>query len=345
MAESGDEPDDSRPPFELCGSFDDASPGDQTSRVDEGLPMPLVPRRFRSDGADILWLRSAWLSPPCAVVGVGSADGGVGRSAITAAVGGVLALACPDPVIAIDATGRTWGGLGLRVSTATPRSVWDAVDNADSLIDRQSIERIVQQGPTGLHALAAEEATEGGGGRRAPMLHETYALVERIRPVYSIALLDLPQVEVRGIWSPLAGCEIPVLVSRATRESVQHTLRLLTQLRRVSSALVDQVILTLVAGRPHHPREVRLAEQQATDAVRSVITVPWDPVLARPEPIDVRRLGASARRAVVNLAAEIVTRCASVPGVTGAQGNARMARTSALRLEQTRGLGNVEPRR
>ncbi|MGI5213854.1 MinD/ParA family ATP-binding protein [Plantactinospora sp. CA-290183] len=329
MAESADESDEFRPPLEVCGSVGNASPGDQTSRDDEGLPLPPVPRRFRSDGADVLWLRSAWLSPPCAVVGVGSADGGVGRSAITAAVGGVLALACPDPVIAIDATGRTWGGLGIRVSAGTPRSVWDAVANADSLIDRGSIEGHVQQGPTGLHALAAEDAV-AGGGRRAPMLHETYALVERIRQVYSIALLDLPQVEVRGIWSPLAGCTIPVLVSRATRESVQHTLRLLTQLRQVSSPLADQVILTLVAGRPHNPRELRLAQQQATDAVHGVITVPWDPVLARPEPIDVRHLGAAARRAVVNLAAEIVTRCPSVRGVARTQRSAQVANTSAL---------------
>ncbi|GIG94628.1 hypothetical protein Pma05_12010 [Plantactinospora mayteni] len=328
MAENGDVSDELRSSLDVCGSVDDASSGDQTSHVEGGLPMPPVPRRFRSDGADVLWLRAAWLSPPCAVVGVGSADGGVGRSAITAAVGGVLALACPDPVIAIDATGRNWGGLGVRVSTVA-RSVWDAVDNADSLIDRQSVERFVQQGPTGLHALAAENAA-AGGARRAPMLHETYALVERIRQVYSIALLDLPQVEVRGMWSPFVGCTVPVLVSRATRESVQHTLRLLTQLRQVSSALADEVILTLVAGRPHNPRELRFAEQQATDAVHGVVTVPWDPVLARPEPIDVRQLGAAARRAVVNLAAEIVTRCPSVRGVTGTEKKVQMSGTSAL---------------
>ncbi|MGI5213362.1 hypothetical protein [Plantactinospora sp. CA-290183] len=161
------------------------------------------------------------------------------------------------------------------------------------------------------------------------MLHETYALVERIRQVYSIALLDLPQVEFRGTWSPLVGCTIPVLVSRATRESVQHTLRLLTQLREVSGGFADQVILALVVGRPHNPRELRLAQQQATDAVHAVITVPWDPVLARPEPIDVRQIGAAARRAVVNLAAEIVTRCPSVRSVARTHKNVQMAGTSA----------------
>ncbi|MDG4790146.1 hypothetical protein O7626_30215 [Micromonospora sp. WMMD1102] len=162
------------------------------------------------------------------------------------------------------------------------------------------------------------------------MLHETYALVERIRQVYSIALLDLPQVEVRGTWSALAGCAVPVLVCRATRESVQHTLRLLAQLRHVADGLADQAILTLVVGRPHNPREVRLAQQQAAEAAHAVVTVPWDPVLARPEPIDVRQLGAAARRAVVRLAVEIVTRCPSVQAVTNAQRDAQVAGTSSV---------------
>ncbi|MGI5215107.1 MinD/ParA family ATP-binding protein [Plantactinospora sp. CA-290183] len=207
-------------------------------------------------------------------------------------------------MIAIDATGRNWGGLGHRIGRANPSSVWDAVHHACDFADRATVDRFVQYGPTGLHALVGEPETTNG--RRPPMLYETYTLVQHLRHLYRIAILDLPVVELRGTWSPLQGASIPLLVARADTESVQHTLRLLTQLRGLADGMAERVILVMVVSRPRALRELRAARYQAVGAVPHVVVVPFDPILTRAEPIDVRQLAKATRRAFVDLATAVV---------------------------------------
>jgi len=154
--------------------------------------------------------------------------------------------------------------------------------------------------------------------RRPPLLHETYALVERLRRMYPVAVLDLPVVELRGTWSPLQGTTVPVLVSRASTEGLQHTLRLLAQLKVVAAELADRVVLVTVALNPQVPREVRAARHQAVGSAGAVVAVPFDPVLTRAEPVDVRQLGKATRRAFVDVAAAVLARCPADPEAAAA---------------------------
>jgi len=111
-----------------------------------------VPNEFGpADVAERAWLSAAALVPGASVV-VSSADGGVGRSTLVSALGGLLALAVPGPVTAVDMMPVPWGGLGARVGRQNAGTVWDTVRDLHTLTSRREVERWVQRGPTGLYA-------------------------------------------------------------------------------------------------------------------------------------------------------------------------------------------------
>ncbi|WP_212993514.1 MinD/ParA family ATP-binding protein [Actinoplanes auranticolor] len=267
-----------------------------------------VPHEFGpADVAERVWVRAAALQP-AALVAVSSADGGVGRSTLVAALGGVLALAVPDPVIAVDMNPVPWGGLDERIGRSNAGTVWDAVRDLHTLTSRREIDRWAQHGLSGLLALVGE--TEGRG-RRPPRHDEAAAVVEAVRRVYPLTICDVMPALITGVWRTLAAAHAPVLVARATTDSLRHTMRLVAHLRAAGyGAVADRSVLAVVASSPDIDRAVRAVVQQATTVVPAVVPIPFDAQLARPEPIDVRRLRKPTRHALVQLADAVIQRCA-----------------------------------
>lgn len=271
-------------------------------------PRP-VPNQFApADVAERAWLNAAALRPG-ALVAVTSADGGVGRSTLVAALGGLLALAVPEPVLAVDMVPAPWGGLGVRVGRQTRGTVWDAVKNLSSLTSRSVAEQFVQRGPTGLLALVGETA---GRERRPPRPDEAAALADRLRQLFPLTVCDLPPAVTGAVWRTVAGATVPVLVARATTDGLRHALRLLTQLGAAGSAQVArECVLVVMATSPSVPRQVRAVTRQADDLAGTVLTVPYDPRLAQPEPVDPRLLRRRTRSALVHVADAVLQRCAA----------------------------------
>jgi MinD-like ATPase involved in chromosome partitioning or flagellar assembly len=267
-----------------------------------------VPHEFGpADVAERVWLRATVLQP-AAVVAVSSADGGVGRSTLVAALGGVLALAVPDSVMAVDMHPVPWGGLADRVGRANAGTVWDAVRDLQTMTCRREVERWIQRGPSGLLALVGEPE---GRGRRPPCHDEAHAVVEAVRRLYPLTVCDVMPALISGVWRTLATAHAPVLVARATTDSLHHTMRLTAHLRAAGyGAVVDRGVLAVVASSPDTDRAVRAVVQQATTAIAAVVSIPFDPHLARPEPIDARRLRKATRYALVQLADAVIQRCA-----------------------------------
>jgi MinD-like ATPase involved in chromosome partitioning or flagellar assembly len=280
-------------------------------------PRP-IPQEFDdAPGVEQLWLRAASLRPGCPLVGVSSADGGVGRSTVAAALGALLALACPQPVIAVDMTGRAWGGLGHRVRRSHPGSVWDAVRDVHTFTDRREVQRWVQYGPTGLQALVGE--VQMTTARRPPRNEDLIEVVGALRQLYPLAVLDLPPAEVRGTWLALSWAAAPVLVARASTESLRHTMRLVSLLRAAGlGEVADRAVLAVMSQTPSVPREVRAGLRQARGEVGHLVSVPYDPDLARALPVDPRRLHKRTRRALVELAAAVVAGCPADPDLAQA---------------------------
>jgi MinD-like ATPase involved in chromosome partitioning or flagellar assembly len=245
---------------------------------------------------------------PAGMIAVSSADGGVGRSTLVAALGGVLALAVPDQVIAVDMNPVPWGGLRDRTGWSNAGTIWDAVRDLHLLTSRREIERWTQRSPSGLAALIGE--TEGQG-RRPPRHDEAAAVVTAVRRLYPLTICDTMPALITGVWHTLATALAPILVARATTDSLHHTMRLVAHLRAAGyGTVVDRAVLAVVATSPSTDRGVRAVVQQAIAVVSAVVPIPFDPLLAHAEPVDVRRLRKPTRYALVQLADAVTQRCA-----------------------------------
>ncbi|MEV6925544.1 hypothetical protein AB0M46_13740 [Dactylosporangium sp. NPDC051485] len=292
-----------------------ASSGGEPTSHQHVLPPRVIPRHLH--GASALpeaWLRAASLRPGCPLVVVSSADGGVGRSTLTAALGAVLALACPNPPLAVEATGRAWGGLIHRVPRRSEASIWDAYTavHAEAPLSTSTVDAWMHLGTTGLHTLIAE--VHRTGTRRPPVFLEAMRVVGALRTRYPLAVLDVPVADVRGVWELLADAACPLLVARASTDGVQHTMRLLAQLCAGGlAAVADRAVVAVSAAAPSPPREVRAAVRQLAGQAGAVVTVPFDAHLARPEPTDPARLRKPTRLALVELAAAVLARCPADP--------------------------------
>lgn len=267
-------------------------------------PAVVVPREFGGGQlVERMWLRAAELPVGACLIGLTSADGGVGRSTLAAALGGVLALGAPDPVLAIDTTGRSWSGLTERVGDGDG-TVWDAAQalrSGDRLDGFARAMRWMRRGPTGLYALTAEP--QRTTGRRPTVFAESSQVVNALGPHTSAVVAELPVADVRGVWQYLSGVTAPVVVARASVDGVRHALHLLAQLRAGGLGVVaDRTVLAVIASVPKPARDVRAVCHQATAQVKAVVPVPWDAHLARAELVDVRRCRRATRRALVELA-------------------------------------------
>ncbi|MBO4164275.1 MinD/ParA family ATP-binding protein [Micromonospora antibiotica] len=276
-----------------------------------------IPREFGAGTrVEELWSRAASLQAGCPLVSVSSADGGVGRSTLVVALGGLLALAVPGPVVAVDATVRAWGGVEHRVVRRSPATVWDAVLAGTALADRGVAERLMQGGPTGLRVLVGESRLTTQ--RRPPNWPELLGVIGHLRMTSKLMLLDLPTADTAPTWRVLSWATVPVLVSRATVDAVQHTLRLLAHMRAAGvERVTDGALVVVMATSPSTAREVRAVEQLAKRAGIDLVRVPYDPVLARPDALDPRSLSKATRSALTEVAATVIDRC-PVTGLSGA---------------------------
>ncbi|MEU7868422.1 hypothetical protein [Dactylosporangium sp. NPDC049140] len=278
-----------------------------------------MPREL-GDGPSLrrVWLRAASLPPGSPPVVVSSADGGVGRSTIVAALGAIVAAAMPRPVAAVDATARGWGGLEHRVLRHSDASVWDLHTRLLQAghLDAATLDAVMQRGTSGLHTAVGEVVRMPV--RRPTVLVETLRVVEALRGSYPLVLIDAPVADVAGVWRLLAGGVCPVLVARAGVDSVQHTMRLVAQLR--AGGLHDaaaRTVAVVVATTPRPARDVRAAVRQLGGSVARVVRVPFDAHLARAEPVDLSRMRRPVRVALVELADAVLGAWPADPDLAG----------------------------
>ena len=283
------------------------------------MPPRPVPKEFgRGETVDKLWLRAASLRGPASVVAVSSADGGVGRSTFAAAVGALLAFAVPRPVVAVDASGDAFGGMGYRAAERRHLStVWDATQaaTAGSPGHRDSafpIDSLCQVGPTGLRVLVGE--SQLSAERRPPTMPELMRVVSCVRMLAGLVIVDLPPAVTWPAWNAFVTATAPVLVARASVDGVQHAMRLLAQLRAAGlGEVAAKTTVVVVEISPATPKSVLAAERQAAGQARGLVRVPHDPVLARPAPLDPRALRRHTREALLWAASSAVQLCPADP--------------------------------
>lgn len=280
--------------------------------VPRGLPM--------GEDTQALWANMAVLSSrqgAFPVVAVTSPDGGAGCSTLTAAVGGMLAIASRGPVIAVDGAPRPWSGLGDRIGVQNAMTFNDLLthgDGAEAPLPFDLAEPYVQHGPTGLRLVASETRPDPS---TRPVLDDPrlYWTLARLRYAYRLALVDAPPTPDRIGIQALHRAKLVMLVARATPDSIDHALAWLSWLRADGLAeLADRAVVVVNEVHPDPQREVRAGERRLLGQAGRVLRLPFDRQLTRPEPIDPLRLAKPTRNAVLAIAAAVATRCVSSRG-------------------------------
>lgn len=175
----------------------------------------------------------------------------------------------------------------------------------------------MEHGPTGLHALMCEE--RWGPDRRPVTCQEIAPVIGQLRALYPLMLLDLPTADTNWTWQAIGWGDAPMLVARAAPDSLQHTMRLQSQLRAIGfTNVTDRMVLVVMATTRHIDPDVRAAERQAASVFSTVVQVPNDPGLARAAPIDPRRLRRRTKTALLKVAEAIMVRCPVDPQAAAA---------------------------
>ncbi|GIG57108.1 hypothetical protein Lfu02_14800 [Longispora fulva] len=269
-------------------------------------PIPRALRRMA--GVHTVFGRAAGLMPNGALICVSGTDGGTGRSTLTAALGGLLATAAPRPVLAVDATMRPWGGLAHRVTLHSQATTTDAAEQADQLTTPEDFIPLVQRASGGLDVLLGERELAA-----TPSFHALAPVIARARRWYSATLLDLPTADVEWARAALWSATAPVLVARATADSLRHVQHLLVRLADAGFGEVTATALVVVmTTSPRVDREALAITRAMRAGGTEVLRIPYDPHLAHPEPIDLSALRRRTTGALVQVAAAVLARCPAV---------------------------------
>jgi len=234
-----------------------------------------------------------------------SRKGGVGKTTVTSLLGMALADARDDRVIAVDANPDR-GTLADRVGRPNGRTVRDLVRGRDDVSGYNDISSIVARDATRLDVLASDadprvsEAFSDDDYREVAQVAAHY---------YSIVLTDTGTGIVHSVMgATLAQADTLVIVAGLSVDEARLASETLTWLETNGyAARVRDAVVVLNNARPGTPlvRESEL-ESHFRTRVRSVIRMPYDPLIAAGSAISFRDLHPGTRLAARELAAAVV---------------------------------------
>lgn len=240
----------------------------------------------------------------CHRVAMISLKGGVGRTTVTAVLGATLATARGDRVVALDASPDV-GTLADRFPRETAATVRDLLAHADRLRTYADVRAHTSQSLSRLEVLASVRDPSVSTAYGGQDYVETLRLLDRF---YSVVLTDAgPGLLNDTMSGVLASADSLVLVCSASVDGARSAATALDWLaahgHRDEAA---RSVAAVVAVRPV-PRDMlpdRLAAMLAPRC-RQVVRLPWDPLLAIGDEIDVERLRPATSRAFLELAAAV----------------------------------------
>ena len=295
-----------------AGAFEDVSP----ASVPRGVPVNTDASRLWGAMrllADAGANAAAGPSRGFPVVLVTAPGGGTGCSTVTAAVGGLMAIASTQPVVAVDGCPRPWGGLAPRFGPAAQLTFNDLLADGNGRhvpLPRDVAEQFMQAGPSGLRLVSGEEGLRRPG---RPLMDAgaLLATLGRLRLAYAAALVDSPPPPDPICLAGLDIAAVLLVVCRATPDGAEHALSLLAWLRangRVAAADGAVVVVNEVSARTD--KAVRAAEHRLAGQARCVVRLPYDRLLATPGPLDPLLLARPTRYALTRIAAGVAGACA-----------------------------------
>jgi MinD-like ATPase involved in chromosome partitioning or flagellar assembly len=240
----------------------------------------------------------------CYRIALLSLKGGVGKTTITATLGGTLASIRGDRVVAVDANPDR-GTLSQKVPLETSATVRHLLRDAEGIESYADVRTYTSQGPSRLEVLASESD---------PAVSESFssedyaATLEVLEQFYSLVLTDCGTGLMHSAMSAaLAKADVLVVISSGSVDGARSASATLDWLdAHGHQDMVRNSIAVINAVRPRSGKvDMKKVEDHFSRRCRAVRQVPFDPHLEEGAEISLERLKPSTREALLELAAVV----------------------------------------
>ena len=242
----------------------------------------------------------------CYKIALLSLKGGVGKTTITATLGGTLATIRGDRVIAVDANPDR-GTLSQKVPVETPATVRHLLRDAEAIHRYSDIRGYTSQGPSRLEVLASESD---------PAVSEAFSSDDYVRALdiierfYSLVLTDCGTGLMHSAMSAvLAKADVLLVVSSGSVDGARSAAATLDWLNAHGhEEAVRNSIAVINAVRPRSGKvDLNKVVDHFSRRCRAVLLVPFDPHLEAGAEISLDRLKPQTRVALIELAAVVAS--------------------------------------
>jgi MinD-like ATPase involved in chromosome partitioning or flagellar assembly len=240
----------------------------------------------------------------CYRIALLSLKGGVGKTTITATLGGTFASIRGDRVIAVDANPDR-GTLSQKVPLETPSTVRHLLRDAEGITSYSDVRAYTSQGPSRLEVLASETDPAVSEAFSADDYARTLEVLERF---YSLVLTDCGTGMLHSAMSSvLSKADVLIVISSGSVDGARSASATLDWLDAHGyQQLVSNSIAVINAVRPRSGKvDMRKVADHFSRRCRAVQTVPFDPHLEEGAEISLDRLKPETRDALIELAATV----------------------------------------
>ena len=240
----------------------------------------------------------------CYRIALMSLKGGVGKTTITAALGGTFATVRGDRVVAVDANPDR-GTLSGKVPLETPATVRHLLRDAEGIERYSDIRPYTSQGPSRLEVLASETDPAVSEAFSSDDYARTVDILERF---YSLVLTDCGTGLMHSAMSAvLAKSDVLVVISSGSVDGARSASATLDWLdAHGHQELVRNSIAVINAVRPRSGKvDLHKVIDHFSRRCRGVLLVPFDPHLEEGAEISLERLKRETREALIELAAVV----------------------------------------
>jgi MinD-like ATPase involved in chromosome partitioning or flagellar assembly len=240
----------------------------------------------------------------CYRIALMSLKGGVGKTTITAALGGTFASIRGDRIVAVDANPDR-GTLSGKVPLETPATVRHLLRDAEGIERYSDMRGYTSQGPSRLEVLASETDPAVSEAFSADDYTGTLDILERF---YSLVLTDCGTGLMHSAMSAvLEKSDVLVVISSGSVDGAKSASATLDWLdAHGHQEMVRNSIAVINAVRPRSGKvDLRKVVDHFARRCRAVRLVPFDPHLEAGAEVNLDRLKRETREALVELAAVV----------------------------------------
>jgi MinD-like ATPase involved in chromosome partitioning or flagellar assembly len=240
----------------------------------------------------------------CYRIALLSLKGGVGKTTITATLGGTFASIRGDRVVAVDANPDR-GTLSAKVPLETPATVRHLLRDAEGIERYSDIRAYTSQGPSRLEVLASDSDPAVSDAFSSDDYLRTLQILERF---YSLVLTDCGTGLMHSAMSAvLAKADVLIVISSGSVDGARSASATLDWLdAHGHQEMVRNSIAVINAVRPRSGKvDMHKVIDHFSRRCRAVRLVPFDPHLEEGAEIHLDRLGRETREALIELAAVV----------------------------------------